>query len=428
MSRQTRSGWVAAIVAGALSGAVVAAVQPFPGDLPGTQIGSGLPSAYEPSGGAWHPRLERLFLVHDGGTLTRMDRNGGDMFSWTLGGDLEGVAVADPASDLVYVGVENPDGIKEYDFVAGRITRSFDLTPWMTGADNSGLEALVFVPDPGHPEGGVFFAGHQGEGRIYVFRLPIRSSSTSTLVTLERTIEPYSGRTDLSGLEWDWDENVVYAVWDAGNVVARLTPEGTLIDEFQLPGNDQEGVAVRPCELFIMEDVGKEVWRYGFPTTDADEDIDGVGDCDDLCPATPLGTAVDGDGCPLTTGGCTSNAQCDDGLWCNGAETCAAGTCVAGTPPSCGDAFGCTADACDEANDRCTHQANDAACNDGAWCNGTETCSVTAGCVAGTPPSCEDAFGCTTDACDEANDRCTHQANDAACNDGGVPEIGRAHV
>jgi len=45
---------------------------------------------------------------------------------------------------------------------------------------------------------------------------------------------------------------------------------------------------------------------------------------------------------------CTSNADCDDGLFCNGAETCNLGTgqCEAGTDP-------CYPDACDEVNDVC---------------------------------------------------------------------------
>ncbi|MBI4169984.1 MAG: hypothetical protein HY510_08615, partial [Acidobacteria bacterium] len=55
--------------------------------------------------------------------------------------------------------------------------------------------------------------------------------------------------------------------------------------------------------------------------------------------------------------GCTTNVECSDGLFCNGAETCdlGSGTCVAGTPPNCNDSNPCTLDACDEATDLCTH-------------------------------------------------------------------------
>jgi hypothetical protein len=49
-----------------------------------------------------------------------------------------------------------------------------------------------------------------------------------------------------------------------------------------------------------------------------------------------------------------------------------------------------------------------ALCDDGAWCNGAETCNATLGCQAGTPPDCSDADPCTIDACEEATDTCSH--------------------
>jgi subtilisin-like proprotein convertase family protein len=116
--------------------------------------------------------------------------------------------------------------------------------------------------------------------------------------------------------------------------------------------------------------------------------------------------------------GCTTNAQCDDGLFCNGTETCVTGACQAGTAPNCADAVACTTDACDEATDTCTHTANNAACSDGLFCNGSETCNVTLGCQAGTAPNCADAVACTTDSCNETTDTCDHTANNAACSDG----------
>ena len=48
--------------------------------------------------------------------------------------------------------------------------------------------------------------------------------------------------------------------------------------------------------------------------------------------------------------------------------------------------------------------AVDADCNDGRWCTGQETCVNTA-CVPGMPP-CDDANICTSDPCNEANELC----------------------
>ena len=39
---------------------------------------------------------------------------------------------------------------------------------------------------------------------------------------------------------------------------------------------------------------------------------------------------------------CDTDEECDDGLLCNGVETCEFGQCLAGTPVECGDGIGCT--------------------------------------------------------------------------------------
>jgi uncharacterized repeat protein (TIGR03806 family) len=44
--------------------------------------------------------------------------------------------------------------------------------------------------------------------------------------------------------------------------------------------------------------------------------------------------------------GCQSNAQCDDGNPCNGAEVCANSACSAGTPLTCDDGNACTTNTC----------------------------------------------------------------------------------
>jgi subtilisin family serine protease len=117
-------------------------------------------------------------------------------------------------------------------------------------------------------------------------------------------------------------------------------------------------------------------------------------------------------------GGCIVNADCDDGLSCNGAETCVGGTCQAGTAVNCNDGVACTTDACNEPGGTCSNTPNNAACSDGLACNGTETCSATLGCQAGTAVSCNDGVACTTDACTEPGGTCSYTPNNAACSDG----------
>ena len=225
-----------------VSGSVGFADDPFPpGVLPGTPIGGGLPSGYECSGAVWHTGLDKLFTVDDGGMVSSMNAYGADVQNWSLPGDLEGICIAEPGSDFIYVGVEHPDSIKEFNLTTGLVSRTFDLTTWMTGLpNNSGLEALTFVPDAGDPEGGLFYAGLQRNGKIYSFRLPIASSPSSTAVTHVSTITPVVGRTDLSGLHYDVDNQVLYALFDSADRLRAMKADGSFLAEWkELPGTRQ---------------------------------------------------------------------------------------------------------------------------------------------------------------------------------------------
>jgi hypothetical protein len=54
---------------------------------------------------------------------------------------------------------------------------------------------------------------------------------------------------------------------------------------------------------------------------------------------------------------CSTGSQCDDGVFCNGAESCDPESmrCQAGPAPACDDGDPCTADRCDATDDVCTH-------------------------------------------------------------------------
>jgi len=239
----------------------------FPGDVPGTEIGAGLPPGYEPSGAVWHSGRNQLLVVSDDGLVSAMNADGSDVQHWTLPGDLEGITCADPDSDVVYVGREHPDAVLEFDLSTSSLLRSFDLSATLTGPSNSGLEALTFVPIEGHPEGGVFHAGLQSDGRIYVFDLPILTSASSTAVTHLDTITPAPGLSDLSGLDFDRSTQILYAIFDSANRMLAMDAAGNLLAQWSLlPGNDQEGIALEGCKLYVAEDVGPEVWVYeNFP-------------------------------------------------------------------------------------------------------------------------------------------------------------------
>lgn len=242
---------------------------PFPGSLPGTEIGTAnLPPGFEPSGVLWHARLQRLFIVDDSGRLASMPSAGGPATITPVSGDLEAIAYANPDSDRIYLGREHPDAILEFSLTSNSVVRTFDLTPFMTGPDNLGLEALTFVPIPGHPEGGEFYAGLQDTGVIYRFRLPIVSSAVSTSVTFLGTFVDGPPLTDISGMDFDRATGTLYSIYDAANVVRATRAAGTIaVGSWVLPGNDQEGIALDACcRLYIAEDIGVELWYYNsFP-------------------------------------------------------------------------------------------------------------------------------------------------------------------
>jgi len=171
------------------------------------------------------------------------------------------------------------------------------------------------------------------------------------------------------------------------------------------------------------------------------------GDCDDGNACTT--DACDPDAAGADVNGCThtsASGPCDDGIFCNGADSCSGGGCTvhSGDPcaggPECAntcnetaqdclapastpctpDTNTCTDDECDGAG-ACTHPAKSdgVSCDDGNSCTTGDTC--TGGVCGGTqlPQSCDDGNPCTLDGCDPQGG-CTHETGPRdgfACDD-----------
>jgi poly(3-hydroxybutyrate) depolymerase len=112
---------------------------------------------------------------------------------------------------------------------------------------------------------------------------------------------------------------------------------------------------------------------------------------------------------------CDQRCDCDDGLFCTGVETCdrTAG-CVPGQAPEVDDGVACTRDRCDEDGDVVVHEAVHGECDDGLFCNGAEVCDLELGCVGGAEPlPVDDGDPCTIPtSCNEAEDRFDTVNND----------------
>jgi hypothetical protein len=150
----------------------------------------------------------------------------------------------------------------------------------------------------------------------------------------------------------------------------------------------------------------------GFPVPDTF----GVERCDD-------GSDNDGDGlADCADPDCNDKPCQQDGLYCNGAETCTGGTCQPGGDP-------CPGEVCDEAGDECveclededcpaeklcaptTHTCEECLtngdCADALFCNGEETCTGNT-CQPGGDP-------CPGEVCDEAGAACVECLKDEDC-------------
>lgn len=127
----------------------------------------------------------------------------------------------------------------------------------------------------------------------------------------------------------------------------------------------------------------------------------------------PLGGVPVGACC--TAGTCTdgvSAAQCTGGggVYQGDDSLCSGVSCPdCNFAADCNDGVACTTDAC--VAGACQNTPNHAACSNGLFCDGSETCSPT-GCQAGTSPCLPGEL------CDEAADSCELCAGDADCDDG----------
>ncbi|MBW2462171.1 MAG: putative metal-binding motif-containing protein, partial [Deltaproteobacteria bacterium] len=152
--------------------------------------------------------------------------------------------------------------------------------------------------------------------------------------------------------------------------------------------------------------------------------------------AAPADSGVDAD---AIVPGCSVDADCDDGLFCDGVELCRGSICVEGMAPFCDDGVDCTEDSCVEADrscqfvpapDRCPEGTmcdpvlgcegrecrTSRDCDDRFVCNGAEEC-LDGFCMPGRPLDCNDGIDCTVDECSEAAGGCSLTPVDLRCDD-----------
>jgi hypothetical protein len=256
---------------------------------------------------------------------------------------------------------------------------------------------------------------------------------------------------------------------------------GTFIGLMDPVINDEEIIDVEFSDVRLLDLIGYDHEPCGdgdtnYPYETCDDGNRSNGDCcDSDCQLDSYGDpcTADSNACTIdicnASGVCThlgnTGAPCNDGLFCNGTDSCsgtacsihngnpctggaecnnvcneAADNCQVANGTACSsDSNVCTNDVC--SSGACAHQANSLPCNDGLYCNGTDTCggsscSIHTGDPCSAGPECNntcnegadnclvangtactaDANSCTNDVC--ASGSCTHPNNTAACDDG----------
>ncbi len=221
----------------------------------------------EPSGICWHAERRTLFVVGDEGNICEMATDGSLLREEKIreGADFEGLTW-DPATGLLYIAIEEAESVLEIHPETFEILREFTLPRDFQGrtlmkAGGEGIEAITFIPDPGHPQGGVFWVANQAFtlsdeqdiSAIFQVELPLRTRSGPARIT--GYFEP--GIIDLSGLHYDPTRDRILAISDATNLILEYSRNCRLLSVQAFPGDNQEGITVDSDGfLYIAQDTG----------------------------------------------------------------------------------------------------------------------------------------------------------------------------
>ncbi|MCD6392841.1 MAG: SdiA-regulated domain-containing protein, partial [Planctomycetes bacterium] len=140
------------------------------------------------------------------------------------------------------------------------IPRKFDGRT-LLGAGGEGIEAITFIPDADHKEGGVFYVANQAfvlsneEDISALFEVEVPLVSKTGQVRITGYFEP--GVIDLSGLYYDPATDHVFVVSDATNMILEYSRGHELLSVHAFPGDNQEGITVdSDGYIYIAQDTG----------------------------------------------------------------------------------------------------------------------------------------------------------------------------
>jgi uncharacterized protein YjiK len=220
----------------------------------------------EPSGICWHTARKALFVVGDEGDLCEITADGTLIKRKHIrAADFEGVTY-DPATGLLYLVIEGEEAVLEVDPETFSVLREFSLPRDFRGrtllrAGGEGIEAITFVPDSQHPEGGVFYVANQAFGladeqdisAVFQVELPLRTRTGQV-----RIIDYFTPDIiDLSGLHYDPATDRILLISDATNLILEYSRNHQLLSVQAFPGDNQEGITIDADNfIYIAQDTG----------------------------------------------------------------------------------------------------------------------------------------------------------------------------
>ena len=222
-----------------------------------------------PSGIVYHYERRTLFVVGDKGDICEIQKDGVLVKGKRIRhADFEGITY-DPSSGLLYIAIEGEEKIIEVNPDDFRVLREFEINRTFRGsvvlkAGGDGIEALTFVPNAHHHEGGTFYITNQGfdlenkedPSAIFEVDVPLKSGpSRGGRAGIIRSIS--LNAIDLSGLYHDQGSDHLYVISGVGNGLFELTRDGDILATYTLPGDNQEGIAMdEDGFLYIAQDSG----------------------------------------------------------------------------------------------------------------------------------------------------------------------------
>lgn len=223
----------------------------------------------DPSGIVFHSGRETLFVVGNRGDICEIQRDGTLVKQERIrDADFEGITY-DPSTGLLYIAIEGEEKIIEVDPADFRVLREFTIERTFRGstvlkAGGNGIEAITFVPNSNHPEGGTFYITNQGfdldnkedPSALFEIEVPLRSGTSEKGAA--KIVKYVSfDVVDLSGLCYEKKSNHIYVISGVANTLFEITRDGKILKTCTLPGDNQEGIAEDESGfLYIAQDSG----------------------------------------------------------------------------------------------------------------------------------------------------------------------------